>query len=372
MPLSDRVYERLQVMVRKLLDAGQGGMLPPERELAEQCGVSRPTVRKALARLEAEGWAECRPAVGYLVRQRVEMRPATQPKALIGLVVNYTSDPLPIGTRILERELSDAGYSILLGFNDTEVERENACLARFLELGCAGVVIIPAVHGAAESRLGDLIRGGFPVVALGEPRGWRISRELYDAVGCVDVDNAAVTGCTLAHLVELGHRRIGMVKGADLHGVMTIRERTYRNWMREQELPFSEDWIIGADALAAHSGEDQLRQVCADAATRPTAFFATADALARHTIHALREIGLHVPRDVSVVGVGPLESGETRLTRVTYSAKEYAREVVRQLMTRIQGQTLRQRTLLLPEWQPGATAAVCSAPSTKPGAQRAG
>jgi DNA-binding LacI/PurR family transcriptional regulator len=340
-------------------------MLPPERELAVMCGVSRPTVRKALARLEAEGWAACRPAVGYVVRQQAEIRPASQPKALIGLVVNYTSDPLPVGTRILERELAETGYSILLGFNDTDVERENVCLARFLELGCAGVVIIPAVHGVAESRLGELIRNGFPVVALGEPRGWRISRELYDAVSCVDVDNAAVVNSTLTRLIDLGHRRIGMIKGADLHGVMTIRERTYRSLLRERELPLCEEWIVSADALASQSVEETLQRMCADPDTRPTAFFATADALARQAVHALREVGLRVPVDVSVVGMGPRESGEKRLTRVTYSASEYAREVVRLLMARIQGQVARQRTLLLPEWQPGSTAAACGVRSTE-------
>jgi DNA-binding FadR family transcriptional regulator len=55
---SRRLYRLIADQLRQLIDEGEypvGGRLPPERELAEKLGVSRPTVREALIALEVEG-----------------------------------------------------------------------------------------------------------------------------------------------------------------------------------------------------------------------------------------------------------------------------------------------------------------------------
>jgi len=66
--LVDRVVEEVKKLIidRKLLP---GTMLPPERELAEQIGVSRTVVREAVQILTAMGLVESRQGVGTLIRQ---------------------------------------------------------------------------------------------------------------------------------------------------------------------------------------------------------------------------------------------------------------------------------------------------------------
>ncbi|HEX6705907.1 MAG TPA: FadR/GntR family transcriptional regulator [Albitalea sp.] len=68
-----RLYRQIADQVTRLIDDGDiraGERLPPERELAEKLGVSRPSVREALIALEVEGLVEVRGGLGVFVQER--------------------------------------------------------------------------------------------------------------------------------------------------------------------------------------------------------------------------------------------------------------------------------------------------------------
>lgn len=68
-----RLYRQIADQLRSLIAAGEypvGQRLPPERELAAELGVSRPSVREALIALEVEGYVEVRPGSGITVVAR--------------------------------------------------------------------------------------------------------------------------------------------------------------------------------------------------------------------------------------------------------------------------------------------------------------
>lgn len=65
-----RLYRNVLDKIRKSIDSGEfpvGGRLPPERELAERFGVSRPTIREAIIALEALGRVEVKTGSGIYV-----------------------------------------------------------------------------------------------------------------------------------------------------------------------------------------------------------------------------------------------------------------------------------------------------------------
>jgi GntR family transcriptional regulator, transcriptional repressor for pyruvate dehydrogenase complex len=67
-----RLYRQIAGQLRALIESGEfavGARLPPERDLAQQLGVSRPSVREALIALEVEGHVEVRMGSGVYVRQ---------------------------------------------------------------------------------------------------------------------------------------------------------------------------------------------------------------------------------------------------------------------------------------------------------------
>ena len=68
-----RLYRQIADQIAALIDAGEykpGQRLPPERDLAKQLGVSRPSVREALIALEVEGYVEVRMGSGVYVADR--------------------------------------------------------------------------------------------------------------------------------------------------------------------------------------------------------------------------------------------------------------------------------------------------------------
>lgn len=79
---SKRLYRQIADQVRALVEQGEfprGSRLPAERELAQQLGVSRPSVREALIALEVEGLVEVRMGSGIYVRDQAggaALRPA--------------------------------------------------------------------------------------------------------------------------------------------------------------------------------------------------------------------------------------------------------------------------------------------------------
>lgn len=73
-----RLYRQIAEQIAALIKRGEfrpGARLPPERDLAKQLGVSRPSVREALIALEVEGYVEVRIGSGVYVQSRVS-RPA--------------------------------------------------------------------------------------------------------------------------------------------------------------------------------------------------------------------------------------------------------------------------------------------------------
>lgn len=70
-----RLYRLIAEQISSLIESGEykpGSRLPPERTLAAQLSVSRPTVREALIALEVEGWVDIRGGTGVFVLNRPE------------------------------------------------------------------------------------------------------------------------------------------------------------------------------------------------------------------------------------------------------------------------------------------------------------
>jgi DNA-binding FadR family transcriptional regulator len=82
-----RLYRQIADQIRGLIRSGEfpaGSRLPPERDLARQLGVSRPSVREALIALEVEGMVEVRIGSGIYVLAGGNDQPRTDPEAAAG------------------------------------------------------------------------------------------------------------------------------------------------------------------------------------------------------------------------------------------------------------------------------------------------
>jgi LacI family transcriptional regulator len=140
------------------------------------------------------------------------------------------------------------------------------------------------------------------------------------------------------HLIGLGHRRIGFIGGrTDLRSAIR-RRQGYEDALRQADLPVEADLIQDGDFTTA------MAMLCArrllSLPDPPTAIFAANDQSAFGVISAARELGIHIPDDLSVVGFDNIPEAayiQPALTTVDQSVAEMGYAAAELLMNLIQG-----------------------------------
>ena len=116
----------------------------------------------------------------------------------------------------------------------------------------------------------------------------------------VGVDNARGAYLAAEHLIELGHRRIGTLAGAQGLSTMRDRLRGFRQALHDHGLELPDEWAVPS-ALNAEAGHAAANQLLTRR-DRPTALFIANNYLTLGALLSLRENGLRCPTDVSIVG----------------------------------------------------------------------
>ena len=117
---------------------------------------------------------------------------------------------------------------------------------------------------------------------------------------CLNVDNYGGALDMTRHLLNLGHRSIRMIRGAELNRDAGERERGFRAALEQSGVPCPDDRVVPGEFTEA-SGYRATQQLLSGP-IRPTAIFAANDSMAVGALSAVREAALRVPEDVAVVG----------------------------------------------------------------------
>ncbi len=141
--------------------------------------------------------------------------------------------------------------------------------------------------------LAEVLPSGVPTVLLNGP-------EVSATVLQITVDNFGGAQAMTRHLLALGHVRIAFIAGAARNHEAAERERGHQAAMREAGLPSDPRLLVRGD-FSEGGGWRGARALMA-LAEPPSAIFAANDAMAVGVLSALRDAGVHVPRDVAVVG----------------------------------------------------------------------
>jgi LacI family transcriptional regulator len=173
-----------------------------------------------------------------------------------------------------------------------EHDREVSLLERLMRGTTDGAILMLPEESADELRM--LQRQGFPFVVV-DPR-----EAPPEGIACVAAMHAAGAKQATEHLLELGHRRIGAIAGAE--GWYATEERLIgfraalagAGILLDPSLVVYSDWRIPRGTEAA---EELLALP-----DPPTAIFGFNDNVAIGALHAARNRGLSVPGDLSVVG----------------------------------------------------------------------
>lgn len=143
----------------------------------------------------------------------------------------------------------------------------------------------------------------------------------------VNTDSELVGRMATQHLIDLGHRRIGLIYPDAGSQAQALRIRGFRETLQRARLPggaeaiaHGNDWAAGA----YHAAQELLSPA---GGSRPTALFATNDLLAIGAMRAIRDWGLRIPEQLAVVGCDDAEFAgyqEPPLTTVHVPIEEMA------------------------------------------------
>ncbi|MCU0463005.1 MAG: LacI family transcriptional regulator [Anaerolineae bacterium] len=169
---------------------------------------------------------------------------------------------------------------------------------------------------------------------------------------CIGADNREGARVATQYLIDLGHRDIGYLGDTfeSSYEFITGRERFESFWqtLHANEIPIQ----MGFTRFGEHDYDEalELSRDLLSQPKRPTAIFAMSDMQALACIAAAREMGLHVPEDLSVIGYDDLEIAyHTGLTTVRQHLEMNGTIALKTLIDRIHGEEHTPETLPPPE-----------------------
>ncbi|MEM7764880.1 MAG: LacI family DNA-binding transcriptional regulator, partial [Pseudomonadota bacterium] len=256
---------------------------------------------------------------------------------LIGLVIPDMTNPFFAAlARGMENEA--AKHDLRIVINDTlgEEAAEREAIRLFLELEVDGL-LVPMARCPQDYY--EELQTPVPVVHINRP-------EARHHVSC---DRSLGSLAIMQHLIDLGHRRIGFVRGPSQPGVEP-KMQAYRQMLDQHGIDYEPDWIFRFDGTVESSAHTADRLLALS--PMPTAVFAWNDVSAIGLIHALRERGLRVPDDISVAGHDNIQlSGLVTppLTTVAWPMYEIGQQSVRSLLSIARGNTPREAAIPAPK-----------------------
>lgn len=120
------------------------------------------------------------------------------------------------------------------------------------------------------------------------------------AFDSLNIDNFGGAREMTRHLIEHGHRRIATIKGNAGNLDADERLRGYRQALLENQMAAAEDLEIAGN-FSEESGYEAVKKILS-LTPRPTAIFASNDAMAIGALSALRELGVAIPAEMALVG----------------------------------------------------------------------
>jgi len=260
------------------------------RVLSNHPDVSPQMRKRVLAAVEELGYKPNLLAQGLRRRETLS----------VGFVVGDISNPLL--ARIVmgaEGALREAGYSMLLTNSEGEPELDAEHVLLFEQRRVDGLMLSTASE-QHEPTIEALRRADVPIVVVDRefPAELAASRVLSD-------HRAGMTAA-VRRLLDLGHRRIGLILGQPVRPT-TERRRALEDAFAERGLPAT--YAVLEGRFSAEHGEAAARELL-DRPDPPTAVIAGGNQLVVGALRVLAERGVELPRDLSFVGCDDIDITE--------------------------------------------------------------
>ena len=304
-------------------------------DIARALNVSKMTVSRAINN-HPEVNAETRERI-LAVARRMKYQPNQHARALItnrsyllGMIVpdlmhSYFAEIL----RGIELVARPAELQILVCNTYEDADKEIAEVEA-LRQRTDGLIVASALPPEQGQAYRKMIRDGLKLVLVDR---------LLDNLSCpaVTTDNMQVGMLATEHLIHLGYRRIGHLRGASA-SVARERFEGYKQALAKHKLRFDPS-LVRECGFLEDQGYEAMRAWIAEG-NLPEAIFAANDPEAIGAMHAMSEAGYRIGVNVAVAGAGNVHYGDmlsVPLTTVSWSTTEMGQQAARLLIGMIEG-----------------------------------
>lgn len=323
-----------------------GQKLPSEAALGKRFKTSRITIGRALRELKQKGLVHGVAGAGNFVTPSIRSA-----DLLFGLLIPNLGE-----TEIFEpicqgiASAPEAGkYALVWGqtAEEASLERQALQLCRqYIDQKLTGVFFAPLemTPNSAEVNLeisALFEKAAIPVVLLDRCILPFPQRSRHDLVG---IDNRRAGYLATEHLLRVGRRRVGFLARAG--GAPTIEARIsgYREALLLHGIEFQTNRVQRLESISSSLVREAIEAANADA------FVCANDRTAGQFLHALQELGVEVPRDLSVVGIDDVDYGRllpVPLTTVHQPCRDIGHAAITAMLSRRERPGMIARDVLL-------------------------
>ena len=317
-------------------------MAPKIKDVAKQAGVSVTTVSRVL---NGEKYVKddlkdrvrhAIDALGYTPSHiaRSLVRKKTN---LIGVIIpDVTSSFYSTILSNIEQTASNNEYNLLVCNIIEDNDKELKYLNVFKEMRVDGIIIM---HEKLDDALRDMIN------KLDIPIIFSSVKPVDQKFTSVIIDDYAASYDATQYLIELGHERIGFI-GGDMRDVTSGQNRYigFCHALADSFVPLVDKYVRFGD-YKTPSGYELIQELLA-IEPRPTAVFAVSDDMAVGAMNGIRDQGLSVPEDISIIGFDGSQLTELvrpRLTSMEQPIQEMGKVTVEVLIEMIMNQNTSPR-----------------------------
>ena len=250
---------------------------------------------------------------------------------LLGLIVSDIVNPFyPELVKSFEECAVEKGFELIMANTNYDPARTAMRVRQLIERRVDGVAVMTSEMD--QALIDELSTRGIPIVFLD-------TGELQENISNIRIDYEQGISEAANHLLDLGHRRIGFISGPPDLKSSKIRRSAFLRFLRQHGIIEKKELVTTGNHKIS-GGRAAMTQLL-ELSERPTAVLASNDLTAIGALQAVRNHGLHVPEDISLIGFDDIAlaaSTDPPLTTVNVSRVRVAEAAFNSLFELIDGE----------------------------------
>lgn len=319
-------------------------------DIAKATGYSPSTVSKAL-----NGYSDVGEKAKKIILEKahdMEYAPNYTAKALITkkswmIGVLYSEDlgvglEHPLFGGVLEgfrKKAEEEGYELLFvsrRLGGRQMSYLEHCKNRRVD------AVYLAVVSENDPDVMEVINSGIPCVS---------SDIIHPNIHSVTTENIEGVREGMRYLINLGHRKIAHIAGAQRHMAAQERFEAYKTSLKEANIEYDPLLVAEGGKYDYASGYDAMKGILETGKQKPTAVFAACDAMAYGAMAAVREHNLRVPEDISFLGFDDIDIAAyftPSLTTIKQDKNEIGKRTAEVMLSLLKGEKVISRDIRIP------------------------